>query len=563
MKISIYKNKNTWCIKHGFTGSDLLNTPLLNKGSAFDAKERKRFDLEGLLPTHVSTLEEQVERMYREIKRKQDPLQQHIGLISLQNRNEVLFYRLLHDHLAEFMPVIYTPTVGKACQEFSQIHRRMRALWITPEHKGNIKKVLQNFPFQDIRLVVVTDNERILGLGDQGAGGIGIPVGKLALYCVTAGIHPAHTLAVSLDVGTDNETLLKDPLYLGYKHKRLRGKAYDDIVSEFALAIKKTFPKAVLQWEDFKKQTAFSVLEKYQNVLPSFNDDIQGTAGVALAAILSGCKKNNASIADQRLMILGAGAAGAGIAKLFMVAQKKAGCDAGLKNVALFDREGLLSNQKNIDEAYKKEFAWNKTTLNAHGIENPEKLTAEDFISIFKPTILIGTSGQPGAFTQTMIEALSRVCESPMIFPFSNPTDSSEAKPIDLLQWTKGNALIATGSPFEPVQLFDQTFPITQGNNVYIFPGVGLGAILAQCKKITESMFYAAALAVHEKLTEAELAQGHLLPPVERLREVAQHVALKVAQTAVDEKNTRLYGFSKLKKILEEFTWFPDYPIYK
>jgi malic enzyme len=519
-----------------YRGHALLRHPTYNKGTAFSHEERASLGLMGLLPDAVMTIEQQERRFCDNILRKGDPIEKYIGLAALQDRNETLFYRVLLNHLEEFLPIVYTPTVGRACQEFSHIFRRARGLWITPEHRGRIYEVLGNASFEDVRLIVVTDNERILGLGDQGAGGMGIPVGKLAIYTAAAGIHPAQTLPISLDVGTDNPELRQDELYLGCRRPRLRGPEYDGLVEEFVRAVMKRFPKALLQWEDFKKGIAFSLLERYRKVLPSFNDDIQGTAAVTLAGMLAACRVTGVPVARQRTLILGAGAAGIGIAGLLrdtLMRQGLAG-DALADALVLLDSEGLLADDKDIRDAYKRPFAWPAAVAMRHqlGPGRPRDLLA--VVKAFRPTILVGTSGQPGVFDEQVVREMAAHVQRPVILPLSNPTSKSEAIPADLLRWTEGRALISTGSPFAPVVFAGRTIRIGQGNNAFVFPGVGLGCLVAQAREVTEAMFAAAAERLAHFVTDDDLASGSLYPRVADLRQVTQLVAAAVVRTARD-----------------------------
>ena len=464
-------------IRTPYRGQALISQGLLNQGSAFTSADRQAFGLEGLLPAVVTTLEQQVERAYRSVCRKDDPLERYIGLAALQDRNEVLFYRLLLEHVDEFMPIVYTPTVGDACREYSAIFRRGRGLWITPDDQGRIDEVLGNAPRHDIKLVVVTDNERILGLGDQGAGGIGIPIGKLSLYTMAAGIHPAHTLPISLDVGTDNEELLNNPLYIGYRKPRLRGERYQELVAEFVQAVKTRFPSTLLQWEDFKKANAFGLLERYKKELPSFNDDIQGTAGVALAGVLAACRGMGRPLEKQRVVTLGAGAAGVGIARQLRDAFARAGLegDALTEAICLMDSRGALVDGREVGDAHKREFVWPAALAKKNGLPADGAVDLLGVVSALKPTVLIGTSGEPGHFSEAVVREMAKHHDQIAVFPFSNPTSKSEGRPADIIPWSDGKAWVATGSPFEPVQHGGRTIRIGQGNNVYIFPGVGLG----------------------------------------------------------------------------------------
>jgi malic enzyme len=545
-----------------FRGTPLLAQPMYNKGSSFTHAERRAFGLEGLLPEAVSTLDLQRRRMYDNIARKADPLEKYIGLAALQDRNEVLFYRLLVDHIDEFLPIVYTPTVARACQDFSHIFRRGRGLWITPEHRGRIFEVLGNAPFEDVRLIVVTDNERILGLGDQGAGGMGIPVGKLALYVAAAGIHPAQTLPVSLDVGTDNPALLADELYLGRRHKRLRGAEYDALVEEFVQAVKRRFPRALLQWEDFKKGNAFRLLDRYRRVLPSFNDDIQGTAAVAAAAMVAATRVTGIPLAQQRIVILGAGAAGIGIARLVRATLARAGLagEALTRAVACIDSRGLLVDDHPVPDEHKRPFVWPRALAEAAGLPGGAPRDLEAVVRAFRPTVLIGTSGEPGTFTEAAIREMARHVERPVVLPMSNPTANSEATPADVIAWSEGRALVATGSPFEPVAHAGRRIAVGQANNAFVFPGIGLGAILAEAREVTDAMFAAAADRLATVPTDAELAGGSLFPHVRDLRRVTAGIAEAVMREARDGGVGLALPDSEIPARVASAMWTPEYP---
>ncbi|OFV86598.1 MAG: hypothetical protein A2V74_11465 [Acidobacteria bacterium RBG_16_70_10] len=520
-----------------YRGHRLLRHPMFNKGTAFTREERAALGLEGLLPDAVSTLEQQEDRVYRNITRKDDPLERYIGLAALQDRNETLFYRLLVDHIEELMPIVYTPTVGRACQEYSHIFRRARGIWITPSHRGQIAEVLGNAPFEDVRLIVVTDNERILGLGDQGAGGMGIPTGKLALYCAAAGIHPSRTLPVSLDVGTNNEALLADDLYLGWRHPRLRGEPYESLVDEFVHAVKHRFPKALLQWEDFKKNTAFALLDRYRRTITCFNDDIQGTAAVAVAGIMAGSRPTGIPLRKQRTVILGAGAAGVGIARLLRDALKRAGLSGEALTTAIvnLDSHGMVVDDQEIADPHKRDFAWPAALAGRYGLGRGRRRDLEAVVGAVKPTVLIGTSGEPGTFTEPIIRAMAAGVERPVIFPMSNPTSKSEAKPADIVNWTDGRALIATGSPFDPVSYGGQTIKVGQGNNAFVFPGVGLGVLVSEAREVTEAMFAAAADRLASEVHEEDFRAGMLFPPPSHIRRVSAGIAEAVVRRARED----------------------------
>ena len=540
-------------------GQSLLGHSFHNKGSAFTKAERRALGLEGLLPSGVNTIEQQARRVYENLARKTDPLEQYIGLASLEDRNEHLFHHVLGQHLEEFLPIVYTPTVGRACQEFSHIFRRARGLWITPEHRGRIHEVLANWPVADVRLIVVTDNERILGLGDQGAGGMGIPIGKLALYTAAAGIHPQHTLPISLDVGTDNQGLLGDDLYLGWPQRRLRGPGYDALVDEFVTAVRRTFPRALLQWEDFKKQNAFNLLDRYRRVLPSFNDDIQGTAAVVLAGILAATRITGVPLAQQRIVILGAGAAGIGIARQLRDALARAGLggEALTRAIGLVDVDGLLVQGGPPLDEFQLPLAWPLELARARGLAKPHGLMA--VVRALRPTVLIGACGAGGAFGRAVVEAMAAEVERPVILPLSNPTSQSEAVPADLIAWTQGRALVAAGSPFDPVDHAGRRIRIGQCNNAFIFPGMGLGILVAEAREVTDRMFRAAAECLAGEVAADDLRDGVLYPRVADLRRVSTRIALAVAREAGDSGIGRRLEADALEQAVAQAQWQPDY----
>jgi malic enzyme len=488
-------------------GPQLLNHPMYNRSTAFARDERRELGLEGLLPDVVSSMEQQARRAYGNIARRADPLERYVGLAGLQDRNEHLFYRVLGDHLEEFLPVVYAPTVGQACQQWGRIFRRARGLWITPEHKGRMTEVLANAPYEDVRLIVATDNERVLGLGDQGAGGMGIPIGKIALYVAAAGIHPAQTLPVSVDVGTDNQELLRDDLYIGWRQPRLRGEAYDAFVDEFVRAVKLRFPKALLQWEDFTPANAPRLLERYRRELPSFNDDIQCAAAVAVAGLLAASRAAGRELADERLVVVGAGAEGVGIARLFEDALRGAGLDeeASRAAVALLDPEGLAGS------------------------------SLVDVVRATRPTALVGVSGVAGLFDEEVVRTMASHVERPAVLPLSTPASASEARPADVLAWTDGRALVAAGAPFDPVEQGGRTVRVSPRNNAFVFPGVGLGVLVCEAREVTDGMFAAAAFALAAQPSREDLAAGSLFPPVSRLRAVSARVAEAVVRQAASE----------------------------
>jgi malate dehydrogenase (oxaloacetate-decarboxylating) len=560
-----------------FRGTELLTRPLLNKDTAFDEGERHVFGLRGLLPSRVISIKEQVRLELEHIRRKEDALEQFIGLSSLRDRNETLFFRVLLENLEEFMPIVYTPTVGRACQTFSHIMRRPRGLWITPADLHRMDELLRNACVEDepggdgvndVRLIVATDNERILGLGDQGAGGMGIPIGKLALYTAGAGIYPSRTLPVSLDVGTDNEELLNDSLYIGYRKPRLRGAEYDEFIEAFVVAVVDVFPRAVLQWEDFKQHNAIRVLDRYRHRATSFNDDIQGTGAVVLAGILAAVRAIGRPLGEQRFVFLGSGAAGIGIARMVRAAMLAEGVDRETikRSIVTADTLGLVFSSRDEIDSDKLEFALGPEELAAYGLGSiapSDRLGLEGIVAAVKPTMLIGTSGVAGAFTENAVRTMAANTDRPVIFPLSNPTIKSEAVPEDLMRWTEGRALVATGSPFEPVVVDGKERLIGQANNVFIFPGMGLGAIVAEAREITDEMFLLAARTLAETVPEERLAAGALYPAVSELREVSSRIAARVVCQSRDCGVGRLYRDDEVADAVDAAMWYPDYLPYR
>jgi len=542
-------------------GEQILRDPLQNKDTAFTHEERAKLGLAGLLPPAVLTIEQQLAMELEHVLCKSEPLEQYIGLIALLDRNETLFYRLLTENIERLAPIIYTPTVGAACQRYSHIFRRPRGLFICPRDRGQIANRLANFSQRDIRLIVVTDNERILGLGDQGAGGMPIPIGKLALYSAGAGIHPSLCLPISLDVGTDNPQLLEDPLYLGYRERRLRGEPYDALVEEFVQAVKSTFPGALLQWEDFKKANAFRLLERYASQLPSFNDDIQGTAAVTLAGILAGLRMIGQPLRQQRVLFVGAGAAGVGIGRLLRTALLAEGLspNEARRRMLFMDSCGVVQEGTSELDAHKREFALCKQDWSDAGFSEPPPASLEKVVAAFRPTVLIGTSGKGGDFTPNVLRSMANHCDRPLIFALSNPTSKAECTPSEALRYSDGRALVATGSPFGPVELNGCKNVIGQCNNVFIFPGVGLGVLISEARKVTESMFLAAAQTLAQFTYTRNSADGALYPSLGDLGNVSRLIAFNVAQTARNDGLGKDLTDAEITKALEDFCWFPDY----
>ena len=545
------------------SGPTLLSNRLLNKDFAFTADEREAFGLRGLLPDRVMTIEEQVQLELERLHRKDDPLEQYIGLAALQDRNATLFYRLLAENLEELLPIVYTPTVGRACQEFSHILRRTRGAWITPADRDRVPDILRNAPYDDVRLIVVTDNERILGLGDLGAGGMAIPIGKLALYTGACGIHPSVTLPVSLDVGTDNPALLEDPLYIGHREPRLRGAEYDALVDAFVRGVQEVWPGCVIQWEDFKHYNALRILDRYRDVVPSFNDDVQGTAATVLAGILAGLRRLEQPLAQQRIVLVGAGAAGIGIGRLLRAAMREEGMsDAEVgRRLILVDSRGLVHGARaDLDET-KRSLAVSPEAALAHGLDLTAVSTLSDVVERVRPTILVGTTGMAGSFTEPVVRAMARDCARPIILPLSNPTANTEARPADLLAWTDGRAIIATGSPFTPVDHEGVRHEIGQANNVYVFPGIGLGAIVSGARTVSDGMILAAARTLAAAVSDDRLASGALFPPIAALRDVSRAVAISVAREAVAAGIAPAAAHA-LEGDVDTAMWWPQYVPY-
>jgi malate dehydrogenase (oxaloacetate-decarboxylating)(NADP+) len=509
------------------TGIELLHDSRLNKGTAFTEAERDALRLRGLLPPVVNSIEVQQHRVLENYNHKPTPLEKYIFMIALQDRNETLFYRTVIDNIYEMMPIIYTPTVGEACAKFGHIFRQPRGLYVSAKHKGQIAKVLRNWPEKDVGVIVVTDGERILGLGDLGADGMGIPIGKLSLYTACAGVHPRLTLPVTLDVGTDNDELREDPLYIGIRQKRLRGKEYDDFVEEFITAVRRSFPEALVQFEDFATLNAFRLLRKYHDRICTFNDDIQGTAAVTLAGLLGAGRITGQDITKQTVLFLGAGEAGIGIADLCVSAMVREGMDRdeAMRRVWHVDSKGLVVKSRTDLAEHKLPYARDHEFV-------PDLAAA---IEAAKPTAIIGVSGKPQSFTEPMVRRMAEINQRPIVFALSNPTSKAECTAEQCYQWTDGRAIFASGSPFDPVTYQGKRHVPTQGNNAYIFPGLGLGAVVSRARHVTDDMFYVATRAVANMTTEEELAQGAILPPLTAIREVSATIAAAVAEYAWDE----------------------------
>lgn len=534
-------------------GRELLLDAFTNKGTAFTNRERDELDLCGLLPPAVSTVGQQTDRCYEAYSSKTTNLEKFVYLASLQARNETLFYRFLLEHIDEMMPIVYTPIVGEACQKFSHIFRKSSGLYISYMHKGKIEHVLRNAYCEHLSVIVVTDGERILGLGDQGVGGMEISIGKLCLYTLCGALSPHSTLPIVLDIGTDNEERLKDPLYLGIRRKRMRGKEYQEFVDEFVDAVQKVFPHVLLQWEDFLKGNAIFQLNRFRDKLCTFNDDIQGTAAVVVSGIYTSLKISQKSLREQRLLIVGAGASSHGIADLFVMALMEEGLerDEAIKRIWTIDSRGLVTKNRGILDDFKKTYARDEGEVFG--------TTIEEIIKNVKPTILLGTSATPGLFTESVVKAMTKVNERPIIFPLSNPTSKCECVPEDVIRWSEGHVIIATGSPFPPVKYGNKTFKIGQGNNAYIFPGVGLGVTVGRVRRVTDGMFLAAAKALSEKVSNEDLEAGAVYPPLKHIRECSHSIACAVIRKAVEEGHADGEILEKLEQRVSSAMWYPEY----
>lgn len=535
---------------------ELLNSSLLNKGMGFSEEERDVFHLHGLIPTEIATIEVQYARSYNAFKSKPSNLEKYIYLCELQNSNETLFYYLLTHHLEEMMPIIYTPTVGEGCIRFSHIYRRPRGLFFSYPNRYRMDEILANVHFDSVKVIVVSDGERILGLGDQGAGGMGIPIGKLALYTACAGISPEATLPILLDVGTDNIERLNDPYYIGWKNKRIRGEKYDEFIDLFITSIKKRFPKVLLQWEDFAKENASRFLDRYKDDLCTFNDDIQGTAAITLSTLLAAIHVSGVSLQDQRIVIAGGGSASSGISNLIKQAMIQEGLleKEAKSRIHILDQQGLLTEDREDLLPFQKTFA--------HPKDSPLKgFSLQKIIEHIHPTLLIGVSGQARLFTEKLVKEMAKHVDRPIIFPLSNPTANAEATPQDLMLWTNDKAIIGTGSPFPPILKKGKPFSVDQTNNAFIFPGIGLGVVGVEARRVTDSMFMVAARALAEISPSINSQEANLLPPVDEMRRVSYHIAISVAKEAI---NLGLASpCDNLEQVIKETMWDPVYRPYK
>ena len=534
------------------TGYALLHNPRSNKGTAFTEPERRKHGLEGLLPPAVTNIGLQIARRHTEIATLDNDLQKYLVLSDLQARNETLFYAVLMSDPATYMPLVYTPTVGEACQKFAHIFRSARGMYLPISARGRIREILGNWPDKDVRFIVVTDGERILGLGDLGAGGMGIPIGKLALYTACAGVPPQYCLPIVLDVGTNNQVLLDDPLYLGLRQNRVRGDEYMAFVDEFVTAVQALFPKCCIQWEDFANINAVPILERYRDKICTYNDDIQGTAGIALAGILAALRITKGKLTDQRFLFLGGGSAATGIAELIGQAMAMEGADIGeaRRRNALFDINGLLVSSRTDLAEFQKPFAQHREPVS----------TFVEAIKALKPTGIIGVSTVPKLFTRQVIEAMAEINERPIIFPYSNPTSRSECTAEEAYRWSEGRAVFASGSPFPPVEIAGHKFVPGQGNNVYIFPAMGMAVFATEATRVTEEMFIVAAKAVAEQVTDEDLAVGLIYPPQSRILEASLHVAERVATYIFDKDLARVPRPAEIGSLIRTRAYRPVYP---
>jgi len=547
-----------------YAGYTLLELPLLNKGSAFTEEERSNFNLHGLIPHAIESIEEQSQRSYQQYCSFNDDINKHIYLRNIQDTNETLYYHLIENHLSEMMPIIYTPTVGEACQRFSDIYRRHRGIFISYSDREHIDQILYNVNRRNVKVIVITDGERILGLGDQGIGGMGIPIGKLALYTACGGISPAYTLPITLDVGTNNQQLLNDPIYMGWRKPRISGDEYFDFVDQVIEAIQRRWPQALIQFEDFAQHHAMPLLEKYRDQVCCFNDDIQGTAAVAVGSLIAASHASNKQLKDQTIAFLGAGSAGCGIAEQIvaqMVAEGLTDAQAR-KRIFMVDRFGLITdNQPNLLD-FQRKLAQNPKHI-AKWADPDNTISLLDVVKSIKPTVLIGVSGQPGLFSKDVITAMAENFEQPIIFPLSNPTSKVEAVPADIIQWTDGKALIATGSPFAPVNYQDEIYNISQCNNSYIFPGIGLGVIASGAKRVTNNMLMASSNALADCSPKLQDAKANLLPDLDQIQEISKIIALKVAQAAIQDGVAPPVDVETLQRSIEANFWKPEYRKYQ
>ncbi|GLX84479.1 NAD-dependent malic enzyme [Thalassotalea loyana] len=547
-----------------YAGPSLIETPLLNKGSAFTKEERESFNLAGLLPPRFETIEEQVSRAYMQYSSFQTDLNKHIYLRAIQDNNETLYYRLVQEHLEEMMPIIYTPTVGDACEQFSDIYRSSRGLFISYEDRHNLDDILRNATKNKVKVIVVTDGERILGLGDQGIGGMGIPIGKLALYTACGGISPAYCLPITLDVGTNNEKLLNDPMYMGTRHKRIEQEQYDEFVDLFIQAMKRRWPHVMLQFEDFAQPNAMPLLNRYKNEICCFNDDIQGTASVTVGTLLAACRTKGAKLSEQKVAFVGAGSAGCGIAEQIISQMVSEGISAEQARSQIFmvDRFGLLTQGMEGLRDFQEKLVQPTSVVSSWSISG-EFASLVEVMNNAKPDILIGVSGQAGLFTEEVITTMHSHCEKPIIFPLSNPSRQVEATPEQVINWTQGQAIVATGSPFSPVDYKGNLYPVAQCNNSYIFPGLGLGVVAANINRITDEMLMVASETLAQASPLANTGEGELLPPITEIASLSKEIAFEVAKVAYAQGLALEISDDQLRAKIDRNFWQPEYRDYR
>jgi len=564
MKQQLEKTSAELSLQVSLSGFDLINSPRLNKGTAFSDHERDLFDLHGLLPPHVGTLDEQIERRTEALADESTPFTKYSLLRDLQDTNETLFYALLVRNIEEMLPLVYTPTVGEGCQRFSQIWRKPRGLFLSYPNKDRIDQILNHSRYDSVKCIVVSDGERILGLGDQGAGGMGIPIGKMALYTALGGIHPENCLPILLDVGTDNEERLKDPIYIGWRHHRVRGEEYDAFVDAFVNSVKKRWPHVLLQWEDFAGSNAARFLARYRDQLCTFNDDIQGTAAVATATLISAINVTGIPLEKQKIVMVGFGTAGIGITNLLVQFMQDSGLTEQEARDRFFaiDRYGLVT--ENGKGVRPEQLPYARKEQEVQGWKQPNgEITLLDVIRNAKPSVLIGVSGQAGAFTEQAVREMAKYSARPVIFPLSNPTSRSEATAQDLMDWTEGRALIGTGSPFEPVNVGGKKVPITQTNNSYIFPGLALGIVASKARRVTDTMVKAAAEELVRQLPTQKDKQASLLPPLSQARQLGRLIGLAVGRQAIRDGQALVANEDALNRELQANIWEPVYVPYE
>ncbi len=548
-----------------YAGPSLLETPLLNKGSAFSESERRNFNLLGLLPPRYETIEEQAKRAYMQYRSFDDPINKHIYLRAVQDNNETLFYRLLTDHLVEMLPIIYTPTVGDACEHFSDIYRSARGIFVSYEEREFMDEVLRSVTKDKVKVIVVTDGERVLGLGDQGIGGMGITIGKLSVYTAIGGISPAYTLPVALDVGTNNRKLLDDPFYMGMRHPRIGPEEYDRFVDSFIDAVEERWPGVLIQFEDFAQPNAMPILHRHRDRVCCFNDDIQGTAAVTLGTLLAACRKKGVVLEDQRIVFVGSGSAGSGIAELVITAMVARGLSDSEARARIFmvDRDGLLTEGMSGLRDFQQKLVQPRTVIDDWKLSAPEG--NPDLLDVLRNTragVLIGVSGKPGLFTEEVVRTMHAGCDRPIILPLSNPSRNSEAHPQDVLQWTDGKAIVATGSPFQDVQSGNNKTPVSQCNNSYIFPGIGLGVIASRASRVTDEMLMIASTTLADLSREPEHSNA-VLPPLTALSEISRKIAFAVARTAQEQGIALMTSEDELLASIERNFWKPAYREYR